>query len=212
MSDKRIYSEIIYSPEKGFLSNAEKEFRKEICLNGQWEFQGIELPKNYQKGDSVPELTKYDNNNWDEIKIKIPSPWDVNNFTAHCKKPGGDFKCYPRYPEKWNHYKMAWHKRKIYIPEEWDMNEIFIHFEAMCGYTEVYINETKIGEHFDLSLPASFNITKVVLPGKKYDLYVGIRDANLFTRSPGFLQYVLFHSPQDIPILHQRRPFTGTKF
>lgn len=180
MSNKKKYCELVFSPEEGMLHNTEQEFRNEICLNGRWEFQGIDLPKDYQKRNQPLELTKYNDKNWDEIKIKIPSPWDVNNFTAQCNKPGGDFLNFPSYPEKWKDFKMAWHKKMISIPEEWDENEIFLHFEAICGYAEVYINEKKIGQHFDLSLPASFNITKEVLPGKNYDLYVGIRDANLF--------------------------------
>ena len=60
MSDKT-YSRIIFSPENGYLKRIEKDNRKEICLNGYWEFQGIELPENYQIGNPPPDLLKYDN-------------------------------------------------------------------------------------------------------------------------------------------------------
>jgi len=51
-ADKLIYP-CVFAPSKGLFSQVEKETRKEICLNGRWEFQAMLLPEGYRQGGGV---------------------------------------------------------------------------------------------------------------------------------------------------------------
>lgn len=78
-----------FNPMKGLVDDTEKAFRQEICLNGKWSFMPVYGAK---AGDfKLPGDFK-----WDATPIKIPSPWNVNDFT---NKQGGDFVAYPSYPK-----------------------------------------------------------------------------------------------------------------
>ncbi|MBQ9193347.1 MAG: hypothetical protein IJ156_06485 [Bacteroidales bacterium] len=53
-----------FAPSEGQTHVLERPWRNEICLNGLWDFQ------------AGPECT----GEWDSVKIRIPSPWNVNDF------------------------------------------------------------------------------------------------------------------------------------
>src|ERR1035437_2884248 len=63
-----------FAPQAGLVSQYEESARQEICLNGSWRFQGDK--DTGTPGDSVPQLGA-----WDNVAIKIPSPWNVNSFS-----------------------------------------------------------------------------------------------------------------------------------
>jgi beta-galactosidase len=178
-SDKLIYHQI-FAPGEGFFNRLEKEFRNEICLNGLWDFQAVQLPADYQPGKGiVPELPLPKDDAWDHVKIKIPSPWNINGF-ANRNLEGPDHRNYPSYPKEWEDVKMAWMKKMIQIPTHWTDQIIKLHFEAVSGYTEVYVNRQKIGENFDIFLPFDMDITSVVKPGEWVEVLVGVRNQSLF--------------------------------
>ena len=161
-------------------SKAEKEFRKEICLNGYWDFQAVALPSGYQAGKGVaPELPKPKNEAWDNVKIKIPSPWNINGF-ANRDLEGPDHRNYPSYPKAWDDVKMAWMRKIIQIPADWTDQVIKLHFEAVSGYTEVYVKGQKVAENFDIFLPFDADITDQVKPGETVEVLVGVRNQSLF--------------------------------
>ena len=64
------------------------KLRPQICLNGEWDFQP----------DPANTLAFPPPANWDKVKIRIPSPWNVNAFS---RGEGGDFNCFPSYPKAW---------------------------------------------------------------------------------------------------------------
>ena len=70
------------------MSQYEKPSRAEICLNGSWKFHG-------DKDKSVPGEIPPQLDTWDDVAIKIPSPWNVNAFSMDGGMPGGDFRAYP---------------------------------------------------------------------------------------------------------------------
>ncbi len=118
---------------------------------------------------------------WEEtkIKIKIPSPWNINSF-ANRNLEGPDHRNYPSYPEEWNEVKMAWIRRAIKIPVDWDGYRIGLHFEAVVGYAEIYVNGYKVAENFDLFLPFDADITPHVEAGQNVEVLVGVRAQSLF--------------------------------
>lgn len=178
-ADKLIYP-YVFAPSEGLFSQVEKEIRKEICLNGRWEFQAMPLPEGYRQGGGVaPALPLPDQNKWEETKIKIPSPWNINSF-ANRNLEGPDHRNYPSYPEKWNEVKMAWMRRTVQIPTDWDGYRIGLHFEAVAGFAEVFVDGHKVAENFDLFLPFDADITPHAKAGQQIEIWVGVRSQSLF--------------------------------
>ncbi|MCE5177549.1 MAG: glycoside hydrolase family 2 [Porphyromonadaceae bacterium] len=178
-ADKLVYP-YVFAPSEGFFSQVEKEIRKEICLNGRWEFQAVPLPEGYRQGGGVaPALPLPDGNKWEETKIKIPSPWNINSF-ANRNLEGPDHRNYPSYPERWNEVKMAWMRRTVQIPADWDGYQIGLHFEAVAGFAEVYVNGHKVAENFDLFLPFDADITPHAKAGEQIEIWVGVRSQSMF--------------------------------
>ena len=96
-----------FAPSEGFTNVLERPYRDEICLNGYWEFQAVPVPEGWERGHGkAPELG-LPSGSWDETRIKIPSPWNVNDF-AWNRFEGPDHRDFPSYPEAWNGVKMAW--------------------------------------------------------------------------------------------------------
>ncbi len=178
-----------FSTETGTLRPGESDFRSEICLNGRWDFQPVELPDGFKAGESIPELPLPQPDKWDSVKLKVPSPWNINGFVDQDGIPGGDFNCYPSYPESWKHVKMGWLRRSLRVPEGWEGQSILLHFEAVCGYCQVTIDGRKVGEHFDNSMPKSYAIDDFVTPGKDHELCVGIRAPELMNVNHGPTKY-----------------------
>lgn len=78
---KRVIFNDEFSPPEGLIASPEKTCRQEICLNGLWDFQGVDLLKGWKLNiGNAPELTAAKFNAWDDVKIKIPSPWNVNSY------------------------------------------------------------------------------------------------------------------------------------
>ncbi len=168
----------VFAPSEGMINVFEKPFREEICLNGKWDFQGVEVPNGWVSGKGIaPELTKPDDSKWDKVKIKIPSPWNANSFV---RGDGPDHNDFPSYPEYWDRIKMAWMRKQIDIPSTWIGKQLVLHFEAVAGFTEVYVNGEKVTENYDLFLPFEADITPYITPGQKAEILVGVRKMELF--------------------------------
>ena len=179
-SDGKLVYNFPFAPSEGLVNRTEKEYRKEICLNGYWDFQPVALPGSYVQGKGVaPELSLPKEGAWSKTRIKIPSPWNINSF-ANRNVEGPDHRNYPSYPKEWEQVKMAWMKKTVTIPNDWNGQQIKLYFEAVAGYTEVYINKEKVGENFDLFLPFSIDITNKVAAGETAEVWVGVRSQSLF--------------------------------
>lgn len=178
-SGKTVYSRA-FAPNEGLVNRLEKPYRHEICLNGYWDFQKIDLPKDYKYGAGrPPELSKPVDGKWDQTHIKIPSPWNVNAF-AYRNLEGPDHRNYPSYPKSWENVKMAWMRKTVKVPASWKGETVKLHFEAVAGETEVYVNGKKAGDNFDLFLPFDIDITDNVKYGADNEILVGVRSQWLF--------------------------------
>ena len=180
-NNEKVVYPYTYAPSEGLVNKTEKEYRKEICLNGYWDFLPITLPKEYEQGKGkAPELPlPAEGCTWSTTRIKIPSPWNINSF-AYRDLEGPDHRNYPSYPKEWEQVKMAWMKKNITIPADWAGEQIKLYFEAVAGFTEIYVNKEKVGENFDLFLPFCIDITDKVQPGQTAEVLVGVRSQQLF--------------------------------
>ncbi|MDL2303012.1 glycoside hydrolase family 2 [Dysgonomonas sp. OttesenSCG-928-D17] len=155
---------------KGLVNDAEKPYRQELCLNGKWDFMPVygTSPADFK----VPDTFKKEN-----AAIKIPSPWNVNNFT---NGEGGDFVAYPSYPKEWEKAQIGWMKKTISVPSDWSGRQVILHFEGVMGKTMVYVNGQKVTENFELFLPFDADITQYIKPGQNNEILVGVAKGSLF--------------------------------
>src|SRR5882724_5787498 len=71
----------VFAPAGMSVAKGEKPFRDDICLNGLWQFQPVNLPAGFKEGyDVAPALPQVNATGWDNTPIRIPSPWNVNSF------------------------------------------------------------------------------------------------------------------------------------
>lgn len=168
----------------------EEPYRSALCLNGYWEFQPIEVPKDWKRNEGTPpEFPPIDSISWDETPIKVPSPWNVNTWGGGRDagtKPHNlywpDSVYFPSYPEKWDRIEMGRLKRTFKMPEKRIGSDRFLlRFEALAGECTVYVNGKKAGSHFDKYLPFEFDITELLVPGEN-ELLVEVRSHTLFNK------------------------------
>lgn len=160
-----------FNPMKGLVDDTEKAFRQEICLNGKWSFMPVYGAK---AGDfKLPGDFK-----WDATPIKIPSPWNVNDFT---NKQGGDFVAYPSYPKKWKDATIGWMKKDFEVSKEWGADKrIILHFEGLMGKAMIYVNGKLVAENFELFMPLEIDVTDLIKSGGKNEVLVGIAKPKIF--------------------------------
>lgn len=164
-----------FAPHEGLVKQVQKPFRDEICLNGTWQFMPVKLPEKLSFEEiRTPELPSL--NGWEEIPVKVPSPWNVNGFT---NGKGGDFRSFPSYPVAWDKVKSGWLKKNMDVPADWSGNRIILHFEAVAGYTKIFVNGTEVGDHFDSFLPFRLDVTDHVTPGEKMEILVWVAHGSL---------------------------------
>lgn len=169
-----------FSPAEGMVSAPEQEFRKEICLNGTWQFQPVEVPEKWTPGQGTPPalaLPKADR--WEPVPVKVPSPWNVNSILNDRLGNGLDNRTFPSYPERWNHVRMGWLKKSVRIPDEWKGQRIYLHLEAVAGDCRIVVNGHEMALHFDVALPGEFDITSAVRFGQDNEILLGVRDHRL---------------------------------
>jgi len=164
----------VFAPQEGLTKPPELPWRQEICLNGSWQFQPVELSSDYDVKRGTPLLTMPREDEWSSTAIRIPSPWNINSFTYS----GG--KTFPSYPAEWEKARMGWLRRTFEIPQDWNDKRIVIHFEAICGSAEVFVNGEVVGAHFDNGLPFAVDVTDFVKRKEENVLLVGVRQASLF--------------------------------
>ncbi len=185
------------SPAEGITKPQEKPYREEICLNGKWDFQPVAVPAGWVPNQGVPpELTAPEPGKWEETKIKIPSPWNVNGWgggsnvgkgTNQPYAPSSVY--YPSYPKSWESVRMGWLKRRFNVPEKWAGKRIMVHFEAVMGDFVVLVNGQKAAQHFGDYMPFDVDITDLVKANQSNDLLVGVRHRRLFDKTDAKYRY-----------------------
>ena len=70
-----------FSPAEGLVIPQEKPYRDEVCLNGFWDLQCVAVPSSWKSGSGIaPELSAPKPDQWEKVKIKIPSAINVNDW------------------------------------------------------------------------------------------------------------------------------------
>jgi beta-galactosidase len=179
-----------FSPSEGLVKSVEQPLRDEICLNGLWSVQCVPIPEGWKGGSgTAPELPPPDPSKWDEVRLKVPSPINVNAWGGGFRTGEGTDKPYapssvyfPSYPEKWCHARMAWIKRDFTVPSEWKGRRLILHFEAVAGECAVYVNGVECARHFENHLPFEVDITDCARIGSSNEIMLGLRHPKLFDK------------------------------
>lgn len=193
-----------FSPLEGFVKACEREHRRELCLNGYWDFQPQAVPADYVRDRGVPpEMTPPSPGGWEATPIKVPSPWNVNTWgngrrnigPDHPSRPyAPDSEYYPSYPLAWDDVEMAWYRKTVVIPSEWCdcSTRLLLHFEAVAGACRVLFNGREVAENFDKYLPFTVDVTEAALAGEN-ELLVAVQSHRLFNDHDP--RYLHCHAP-----------------
>ncbi|KVV15733.1 glycoside hydrolase family 2 TIM barrel-domain containing protein [Flavobacterium sp. TAB 87] len=135
-----------------------------LLLNGIWQFSYVDSPE-LRPVDFFKDT--YDTSKWSTIKV--PANWEVEGFgipiyvNASYPFQKGELNP-PDIPDGNN--PVGSYKRTFDVPKDWNGKDLFIHFGAVKSAFYVWINGEKVGYSQDSKLPAEFNVTKFVKPGK----------------------------------------------
>ena len=152
------------------------EFKQ--ILDGIWKFNWVRDPKDRPQNFMSPTENV---SNWSNIKV--PSNWEVEGFGVpiyvNHQYEFADYKApvaediefvnnVPKHPGKVpnNYNPVGSYRRNFNVASNWDGKEIFLHIGAMKSGGFVWINGVYIGYSQGSKLPAEFEVTKVVKPGK----------------------------------------------
>ncbi len=133
-------------------------------LNGNWKFKWVKKP-----ADRALDFWKTDYNTDDWAEIPVPSNWQLEGF-------GIPMYLNMRYPpsvKKWfpprinqNYNPVGSYRTEFKISEDWEKRQIFVHFAGVKSAFYIWVNGEKIGYSQGSMMPAEFNITEFVKPGK----------------------------------------------
>lgn len=187
-----------FSPAEGLLKPQETSFRSEICLDGLWDVQCVAVPDGWRPGEGrAPKLPVPDETAWETVKLKVPSPLNVNGWGAGFRTGEGTDRpfvpssvYFPSYPEHWAHARMAWIRRTFHVPAEWEGKRVVLHFEAVAGHCSVYVNGTEAASHFENHLPFEVDVTDKLSYGNDNVIMLGLRHHKLFDKKHGDYPYM----------------------
>ena len=150
--------------------NEKDEFTQ--SLDGLWKFHWAPDPDHRSLDFFKP---GFDVSSWRQIPV--PSNWEMQgygtpiytNITYPFIMDAPKVTETPDDP-KWTAYSqrdpVGSYRRDFEIPQNWNGREIFLTFGGVNSAFYVWVNGEKVGYSQDSRLPAEFNITKYVKPGK----------------------------------------------
>ncbi len=132
-----------------------------ISLNGDWSFRWAGKPADAPEGF---EKDGYDLAKWSTIPV--PSCWEMKGYGIpiytnvtypHPARP-------PLIPHDYN--PVGCYKREFELPESWNGRQVNIQFGGVYSFFYLWINGKEVGFSKDSKLPAVFDISPYLKPGK----------------------------------------------
>ncbi|MBD0835247.1 glycoside hydrolase family 2 TIM barrel-domain containing protein [Aestuariibaculum suncheonense] len=135
-----------------------------LLLNGIWQFNYSESPES-RPVDFYK--NSYDTSNWSAIKV--PGNWEVEGFGVpiyvNASYPFAKGQASPPdIPD--GHNPVGAYKRDFELPSNWREDKIYIHLGAVKSAFYIWINGEQVGYSQGSKLPAEFDVTEYVKPGK----------------------------------------------
>ena len=142
-------------------------------LNGTWKFHYADVPADRPEDFTVEQ---FDASEWDEVNV--PCSWQMQGYG----RPHYTNVVYPwpvdppRVPTE---NPVGTYRRSFTLPAGWDESEVFLRFEGVDSAFNLYVNGAEVGFSKGSRLPAEFDITDFVRPGRNT---IGVQ---VFTWSDG---------------------------
>ncbi len=152
---------ISFPDEQSALEALKSNSPNYVSLDGTWKFNWVKSPDQrpywFFKDD-------YDTRDWKDIDV--PSNWQMRGYDIPIYvNIGYPFKKNPPFiHHDWN--PVGSYKREFLIPSDWKDKEVFLHFGAVSSAFYVWVNEQLVGYNEDSKVPAEFNVTQYLKPGK----------------------------------------------
>ena len=129
-------------------------------LNGRWKFHYAPAPAAAPAAFPEPD---FDASAWTEITV--PGHWQLQGFgRPHYTNSNYPFPCDPPHVPSEN--PTGCYRREFDVPESWSDKQVLLHFAGVdCCFT-VYVNGREVGLSKGSRLPAEFDVTAFVCPGK----------------------------------------------
>ncbi len=131
-----------------------------LMLSGEWQFcyapSPREAPENFHR-DS------FDASQWDTIPV--PGNWQMHGYG----KPNYTNVTYPypvdppRVPQD---NPVGCYRREFIVPDDWAGQQVFLNFDGVNSAFHVWVNGRLAGYSQGAHLPAEFNITPLLRPGR----------------------------------------------
>jgi beta-galactosidase len=130
-------------------------------LDGKWKFAWAPKPAAAIKGFFQSD---FDASAWDEIPV--PSNWEMHGYgTPIYTNMTYPFPANPPWIGREDN-PVGMYRRSFDIPESWNGKQVVLHFGGVSSAYFVYVNGRKVGYSEDSRLPAEFEISKFIKPGK----------------------------------------------
>ena len=172
---------IPFADEQQATTSVTEESPYYMTLNGTWKFHWVADPK-----DRPQEFYQldYDVSQWDNIKV--PATWQIEAVRNN-KNWDKPLYCNTIYPFcDWRHVQwpnviqprpadytfasmpnpVGSYRREFTLPDSWKGRDVFIRFNGVEAGFYIWVNGKKVGYSEDSYLPAEFNLTPYLKPGK----------------------------------------------
>lgn len=158
---------ITYPSEEQAKKNDWTQSASYISLNGDWKFKWVEKPADLPTGF---ETLSYSDKDWKSLKI--PATWEVNGYGYPIYvNVGYEFQDILPKPFDPPNVPLSYdptgvYRREINIPKQTTGKQTILHVGSAKSNLQVWVNGKYTGYSEDSKLPAEFDITKFVHPGK----------------------------------------------
>ncbi len=132
-----------------------------ISLDGRWKFHLAPNPHTLPDAFQHP---SYDDSGWAEIEV--PGNWTMQGFDKpiYCNVKMPIPLTPPYVPREDN--PTGLYRREFDIPDDWGGRRVILHFGGVESAFYVWVNGQRVGFSKDSRLPAEFEITEYIRPGK----------------------------------------------
>jgi beta-galactosidase len=143
-----------------------------VCsLDGDWQFKWVSDPEGRELNFFDPD---FDAAGWDQLAV--PGHWELNGYgTPIYVSAGYPFRIDPprvtSVPKE--HYTafrernpVGQYRRWVDLPDDWAGQRLFLHFGGVMSAFHVYVNGCHVGYSQGSNLPAEFEVTDLMRPGR----------------------------------------------
>lgn len=171
---------IPYQSEKNALSENPAQSSQYLSLNGNWKFHLCDKPADRPVDFFKPDFSTAD---WKEIPV--PGNWEMYGYgfphyinigygfpkdssqaiaRANYASKDGSYSIYAPIPHDFN--PVGSYRTEFEVPANWQNRQVILHFGAVKSAFYLWINGEKVGYSQGSKLPAEFDISRYLRPGK----------------------------------------------